>query len=180
MESTFHVRLEMQSCLKLKDISPEDAKLVFAYRTRMAKFSENFRGPHGPKMCGLCQTHLDNQQMAFNCPVLKPKLDEKGKYEYIFRSEIPSETITNLKIITRFREENMVMWIEIWRYLKNWPRLAPMHHQECHAYDNAILCFVLCFELDEIYIYIYSWCMWLLDGWYCATVCSFYHLAWYS
>ena len=109
MESTFHARLEMQSYLKLKDISPEDAKLVFAYRTRMAKFSENFRGPHGPKMCGLCQTHLDNQQMAFNCPVLKPKLDEKGKYEYIFRSEIPSETITNLKIITRFREENMVM-----------------------------------------------------------------------
>ena len=109
MERTFHARLEMQSYLKLKDITPEDAKLIFAYRTRMAKFSENFRGPHGPKLCPLCLSHLDNQQMAFNCPVIKPKLDEKGKYDYIFRSQIPRETIKNLKIITRLREENMVM-----------------------------------------------------------------------
>ena len=48
----------------------------------MASFSENFRGPHGSKMCS-----LDNQQMSFNCPVLKPKLDEKGKYEIIFGSK---------------------------------------------------------------------------------------------
>ena len=109
MEKTLHARLEMQTYLKLKDISPEDAKLVFAYRTRMAKFSENFCGPHGPKMCLLCHTHLDNQQMVFNCPVIKPKLDEKGKYGDEFRSEIPSETIKNLKIITMLREENMVM-----------------------------------------------------------------------
>ena len=74
----------------------------------MAKFSENFRGPHGPKLCPLCLSHLDNQQMAFTCPVIKPELDETGKYEYIYRSEIPSETIKNLKIITRFREEYMV------------------------------------------------------------------------
>ena len=152
MESTFHARLQMQTYLKLKDISPEDAKLVFAYRTRMAKCSEHLCGPHGPNMCLFCQSHLDNHQMAFNCPVIKPKLDEKDKYEYIFRSEIPIETITNLKIITRFREENMVMWIQFWRYLKYWPRLAPMQQQECRAYDNASLCFVMCFELDEIYI----------------------------
>ena len=109
MEKTFHPSLEMQNYLKLKNISPEDSKLVFAYQTRMAKFSENFPSPHGPKMCLLCHTHLDNQQMAFNCPVIKPKLDERGKYEYIFRSEILIETIENLKIITKIREENMIM-----------------------------------------------------------------------
>ena len=109
MERTFHAKLEMQSYLKLKDITPEDAKLIFAYRTRMAKFGENFRGPHGPKLCPLCLSHLDNQPMAFNCPVIKPKLNETGKYDYIFRSEIPSETIENLKIITKLREEKMVM-----------------------------------------------------------------------
>ena len=66
--------------LKLKDITPEDAKLIFAYRTCLAKFSEHLCGPHGPKLCPLCLSHLDNQQMAFNCPVIKPRLDEKGKY----------------------------------------------------------------------------------------------------
>lgn len=108
LENTFHAKLEMQSYLVRKDISVEDAKLVFAYRTRMASFSENFRGPHGPKMCSLCFTHLDNQQMAFTCPVIKPKLEEKGKYEYIFRSKIPIETIRNLKIIKTMKQENMV------------------------------------------------------------------------
>ena len=106
MENTFHAKLEMQSYLKLKNISAEDAKLVFAYRTRMANFSENFRGPHGPKMCSLRSTHLDNQPMAFNCPTIKPKLDNKGKYEYVFRSQVPLETIQNLKIVTRIREDN--------------------------------------------------------------------------
>ena len=105
LENTFHAKLEMQSYLVRKDISVEDAKLVFAYRTRMASFSENFRGP---KMCSLCFTHLDNQQMAFTCPVIKPKLEEKGKYEYIFRSKIPIETIRNLKIIKTMKQENMV------------------------------------------------------------------------
>ena len=105
MENTFHGKLEIQKYLRQKNISAEDAKLVFAFRTRMAKFSENFRGPHGPKMCTLCYTHLDNQPMAFNCTVIKPYLDKKGKYEYIFRSEIPMETIRNLKIITKMREE---------------------------------------------------------------------------
>ena len=105
MENTFHGKLEIQKYLRQKNISAEDAKLVFAFRTRMAEFSENFRGPHGPKMCALCYTHLDNQPMAFNCTVIKPHLDKKGKYEYIFRSEIPMETIRNLKIITKMREE---------------------------------------------------------------------------
>ena len=109
MESTFHASLQMQTYLKLENISPDEAKLIFAFRSRMAQFSENFRGPHGPKMCLLCQTHLDNQPMAFSCPAIKPHLDEKGKYEYIFRSEIPSETISNLKIITKLREEKIVM-----------------------------------------------------------------------
>ena len=105
MESTFHGKLDMQNYLKLKNISPEDAKLVFAYRTRMANYSENFRGPSGPKLCPLCSTHLDNQQMAFTCPLIKQKLSEIGKYEYIFRSQIPIETIKNLKIITKLRKE---------------------------------------------------------------------------
>ena len=74
------------------------------YRTRMANFSENFRGPGGPKLCPLCSTHLDNQQMAFTCPVVKPNLST-GKYEALFRDEIPMETVKNLRIITKLREE---------------------------------------------------------------------------
>ena len=65
MEKTFHSKLEMQNYLKLKDLTVEDGKRIFAHRTRMANYGENFRGLSDPKQCPLCSTHLDNQQMAF-------------------------------------------------------------------------------------------------------------------
>ena len=107
LEKLVYTSLEMQSYLKSSDINPQDAKQVFSYRVRMANFSENFRGVAGPKMCQLCQTHLDNQQMAFRCPEILPHLNKKGKYENIFQNEILKETIGNLKYITKLRENIM-------------------------------------------------------------------------
>ena len=86
MEKTFHSKLEMQNYLKLKDLTVEDGKRIFAYRTRMANYGENFRGLSDPKQCPLCSTHLDNQQMAFICPQIKPNLYEAGKYKGIFKT----------------------------------------------------------------------------------------------
>ena len=65
MENIFYTKLEMQSYLKSKNINPDEAKMIFAYRTRMANYTENFRGPNGPKLCQMCHTHLYNQQGAF-------------------------------------------------------------------------------------------------------------------
>ena len=55
MDGIFYPRLEMHKYLKTKNISPENEKRIFAYRTRMAGFTENFRGPYGPKLCPLCR-----------------------------------------------------------------------------------------------------------------------------
>ena len=107
MENTFHSKLEMQSYLKLQNFTPDDAKMIFAYRSRMANFSENFRGPGGPKLCPLCSTHLDNQQMAFRCPEILPQLNKKGKYEGLFRTEIPLETVQNMRIISELRNQKL-------------------------------------------------------------------------
>ena len=105
MGQTIHTKMEMQGYLRSKTINTEDKKLIFSYRTRMANFSENFRGPAGPKQCPLCSTHLDNQPMAFNCPTVKPQLNAAGKYEGIFKTEIPLETLKNIKIIKQNREK---------------------------------------------------------------------------
>ena len=107
MEKTFHPKLEMQGYLLSKEITVEDSKRVFAYRNRMANFSENFRGVSDPKQCQLCFTHLDNQQMSFTCPMIKPKLCKEGDYEGIFRTKVPVETVKNLRIIDQIREENL-------------------------------------------------------------------------
>ena len=71
----------------------------------MANYGENLCGLSDPKQCPLCSTHSDNQQMAFICPQIKPNLYEAGKYEGIFRTDIPIETVKNLRIIERIREE---------------------------------------------------------------------------
>ena len=107
MEKTFHPKLEMQGYLISKEITVEDAKRVFAYRNRMANFSEHFRGLSDPKQCQLCFTHLDNQQMSFTCPMIKPKLCKEGEYEGIFRTKVPIETVKNIRIIDKIHEENL-------------------------------------------------------------------------
>ena len=90
-----------------KEITAEDSKRIFAYRTRMANFGENFRGQSDPKQCPLCLSHLDNQQMAYICPKIKPSLNDAGKYDGIFKMDVPIETIRNLRIIDKIREENL-------------------------------------------------------------------------
>ena len=105
MQSLFYPRLEMQSYLKLKNMTPEDARLMFAYRVRMADYSENFRGGAGPKLCPLCDTHLDNQKLAFSCPELSQLLNTLGTYENVFRNDIYKETLLNIKTIINKRKE---------------------------------------------------------------------------
>ena len=95
----------MQRYLKLKNMTPEDARLMFAHRVRMADYSENFRGGAGPKLCPLCHTHLDNQKLAFACPELSQLLNTLGKYENVFRNDIYKETLLNIKTITNKRKE---------------------------------------------------------------------------
>ena len=105
MDGIFYTRLEMQKYLKTKNISPENAKLIFAYRTRMAGFTENVRSPYGPKLCPICLTHLNNQQGAFQCPIILPSLG-KGKYNELFASEIPMHLLNDLRTIEKICEEN--------------------------------------------------------------------------
>ena len=45
--------------------------------------------------------------MAFICPQIKPNLYDAGKYEGIFKTDIPIETVKTLRIIERIREEKL-------------------------------------------------------------------------
>ena len=105
MQNLFYTKLELKKYLQ--NMAPEDAKLIFAHRVRMAQYSENFRGQAGPKLCPVCQTHLDNQQLAFTCPEISPKLKDIGKYENIFKDNVSEETIQNIRMITMIREDKL-------------------------------------------------------------------------
>ena len=106
MDNLSYSKLEIQEYFKLENMSTNGAKTLFQYRTRMAKYGENFRGPDGPIICPLCGGHLDNQVMGFdNCKVLRDNINMEGRYQDIFTKYIPAKLVNTLLNIDKFREE---------------------------------------------------------------------------
>ena len=82
----------MQKYLELNNMDNNEAQVLFKYRTRMAKFGENFRGYKNFVICPLCHTHLDDQKIAYeNCKVLKENIRIPENYNLIFNTYVPSE-----------------------------------------------------------------------------------------
>ena len=50
LKDLFYIELKIQHYLKLEELNVQQALTVFSFRTRMAKFSENYRN------CGIQQT----------------------------------------------------------------------------------------------------------------------------
>ena len=107
MDDLFYSKLEIQDYLNLENLNTKEAQTLFRYRTRMAKFGENFRANKNPILCPLCRTHLDGQKMCFeNCPVVKNNITISGNYNQIFNtSDIPSDIVQTLVRIEKLREE---------------------------------------------------------------------------
>ena len=70
----------------------------------MAKFGENFRGGARSIPCPLCNTHLDKQEMSFDCPSIRKEIDVKGNISDIYEEEIDTDTIQTILKIANFRK----------------------------------------------------------------------------
>ena len=107
MKNLYYADLEKQEYLTDKKITPQQAKAVFKYKTRMANFSDNFRGGQPTKQCPLCkeENSLDNQQHSLVCKVTKQNVQIDVRYEEIFFSQIGAETAKTLENILKFRDE---------------------------------------------------------------------------
>ena len=88
----------------MKELTTSQAQTVFAYRSRMAQYSENYRGGQGHLPCPLCLMHLDCQSMSFNCPSVKENIKIQGKYENIFCDKIEPELAETLVKIDKYRK----------------------------------------------------------------------------
>ena len=71
----------------------------------MANFSENFRGASGPQVCPLCKTHLDSQNLSFQCPLVKENVKIEGQYYTIFTDNTDTKLVNTLVNVTKFRDE---------------------------------------------------------------------------
>ena len=73
MDNLEYTELKLQNYLTDDEISVEEAKNLYRFRTRVAKFKENFKNGYVAHACPLCLGQADTQ-----CPVLKTKLKIKG------------------------------------------------------------------------------------------------------
>ena len=108
MEKLDYNEIKMQNYLLSEQLKPKQKRLIFKYRTRMAEFGENYRGGRSQVMCPLCETHLDNQELSYQCLEIRSKLKIMGKIEDIFKEEISLETAETIEKITELRRS----WLE--------------------------------------------------------------------
>ena len=91
MANLEYTSLEMQDYLKDRNITVEQAKILFKFRTRMANFSENYRGGKPIKLCPLCLKNADMQNHSFLCNTISENIQISGTYEEIFEPQISKE-----------------------------------------------------------------------------------------
>ena len=96
----------------MKDLTVNEAKAVFRFRTRMQPFDDNFNGKGTKVLCPLCAQHFDLQELCFDCPILRGKLRIEERYESIFGSVIKPTLARVLLGIETIRKEEHLSQIE--------------------------------------------------------------------
>ena len=70
MDSLSYSDLKLQNYLKNPDIPVQEAKNLFRFRTRSAKFKENMKNQYQNSTCPFCLVYSDTQQHAvYRCEI---------------------------------------------------------------------------------------------------------------
>ena len=103
MDNLVFTELKSQDYLVSEKFSVEQKRIIFLFRTRMADYSENYRGQGPQKPCQICKFHVDSQNHSVNCAATMQNVRTKGNYEEIFSSNISIETAMMLQQIVEYR-----------------------------------------------------------------------------
>ena len=104
MDNLHYVELKIQNYLIHNDLTVQEAKNLYKFRTRSAKFKENYKNSYVGIACPLCLVQPDTQVHCVKCPEIVKKVSIKGTYSDIFGDEIPKDISTTLLKITEMRE----------------------------------------------------------------------------
>ena len=105
MKDLQYNQLEMQEYLKENLMTPAQARIMFRFRTKMEKFSENFKGGKPIKPCPLCNEDLDTQIHSYQCKIILKNIKISGNIEDIYNQTISKEAANTLENIVKFREK---------------------------------------------------------------------------
>ena len=105
MRNLSYYELKTQDYLQSNQFTVEEARIIFAFRTRMVNFSENFKQKEPSNICPLCGQHLDDQDLAFKCPVVLQSIDITDKFEDIYLGKPSKHLADTLKKIIELRSK---------------------------------------------------------------------------
>ena len=91
MANLEYKELKIQNYFKNENISVKGAQNLFKFRTRVAKFKENYKNNYEVRSCPLCLVQPDTQAHCVQCPVVKENVNIQGDYQEIFTNKISSE-----------------------------------------------------------------------------------------
>ena len=100
MNNLTYADLEMQSYLKDEKIRVDQAKILFRFRTRMARYWENFKGGRPPDPCPVCK-----EPHSFQCGVTASNVTINGIYNNIFGARVGEITAKTVENIEQFRKQ---------------------------------------------------------------------------
>ena len=104
MENINYEDLKIQTYFTRQDIRTEQKKILFKFRTRMARFGQNYRGGKEKIVYPLCDSHIDNQDLSYICPVIRKEVKIRGSSSDIYCQEINKNTVETLEKIVEVRK----------------------------------------------------------------------------
>ena len=66
-------KLVIQSYLISENVTVNEIRTIFLFRTRMYQFAGNYRGTNANRLCPLCGKHPDLQEYLRECYTIKEK-----------------------------------------------------------------------------------------------------------
>ena len=107
MSNLEYIDLEMQVYLMDEKLRISEARSLFRFRTRMAKFWENFKGGRPPEPCPICKEvdSVDTEEHSFKCKVITSNISIEGEYIEIFGTRPGQKIAKTVENIEKFREQ---------------------------------------------------------------------------
>lgn len=107
MEDLQYTKLQMAEYLELKEISGNEAKNIFQFRSKMAQFKDNYGGTNYDMTCDLCLSHTDTQKSSFECSAIKKNIKIDGKYNDIMNGKIDKKLAVTVTNIINMRKQSL-------------------------------------------------------------------------
>ena len=105
MDNLKYNKIKLQKYLKDPRIPVTEAKNLYRYRTRSAKYKENMKTSYQSTPCPFCFVQPDSQTHSVQCTVVRSKITVQGNYTDIFKENIPADISQTLLKISELREE---------------------------------------------------------------------------